>query len=134
MDYSKFNPQDPKTRLRENVVFRVLERDKFNLLTDAQTRLTTGIIGAFPRSTEELNFLTKVVEQAEGGLKGLRRSLLPWIDWDIEENDKIDKADISKDMHKRWESVFGSLHDPAIQKKLDFYREKAKKLGRPSEH
>lgn len=131
MDYSGFDPKDPKARLRENLAFRLLERDRINQVIDARTAIFSGLLSAFPQSKEHAQFASKVLEQAEQNVKSLRNGLLPWIDWLSEEHDKIEDNS-GKDLHRRWEAFFGSLNSPETQKKLDFYRAISKKLGRPS--
>lgn len=88
-------------------------------------------MASFPQSQKQAEFVSKVLEQAEVNVNTLRKGLLPWIDWSTEENGKIEDNS-GKDLHKRWEAIFGSLNSPETQKKLDFYRATSKKLGRPS--
>lgn len=100
-------------------------------MVDSRTAVFAGLMSAYPQSAKHAEFVSKVLEQAEVNTKTLRKGLLPWIDWSAEENDKIEDNS-GKDLHKRWEAIFGSLNSAETQKKLDFYRATSKKLGRPS--
>jgi len=130
IDYRKFNALNLRDILREKLIFEELEVRLYEKLSTLVYLRKCSALGFSPQGDRAVDVIKAIAIDANEAFKRVGTIVAPWLEWSKNEDHHLDEAD-TKDLLKRWEAAFGKLDDPAVQKKINEYKNMLAKKDMP---